>query len=257
MKKQILLLLLFVSSLVLLSQEKEKTLDIIYFKDGKTIETRIVRVTNRKMYYHDPNTMEIVETHLKNIDNYEFNDEFFQTNLMGKLVHKEVVWVDGYKKDEIYRAIKDWFQVNSRKFGSGIFLEDTAHFIIAGNVNTAEYLKLDFITVLTAMDNESDLQAYTLYYDVFVRIKNNRFKIYIMDFEISNNNTVYDKPLLRSFEKRKTKDGIVTVHGNELKKLKDMIKGQIDQIKNHCELVRLNDTYHNQIVKQALQDDDW
>lgn len=257
MKRQIIILILLSTTLLLSSQEIQKTKDIIYLTNGKTIETRIIRVNNRKIYYYDPNTYAIIDISKKNVKKYEFNDDFFQTNRQGKLDHREVVRIEGFYKDEIYRAIKDWFQVNSRRYGSGVFLEDTTHKIIMGNVNTAEYMKLDFITVMTAISDENDLQTYTLYYDVNVRIKDNRFKIYIMDFEISSNNSIYDKPLLRSYEKRKTKVGVNTIHGTELKNLKEMIKRQIAEIKNHCELVRLNDTYHNQIVKQALKDDDW
>lgn len=256
--KNPLIVFFFISITTLLySQDTKKTLDIIYLTNGDIIKTRIIRVNNRKFYYTDPITYDISEISRKKVSNYEFNDDFFQTNLLGKLDHREVVRVDGYSKEEIYRAIKDWFLINARRFGNGIFLEDTTHRIIMGSVSSAEYLKMDFVTVLTMVSDEDPLQTYSLVYDVNVRIKDNRFKIYTMNFEINGNSVIYEKALFRSYEKRKTKDGINTIHATEIKELKDMISHQINQIKKHCEIVRQNDTYHNRVVKQALEDDDW
>lgn len=257
MKKLMLIVSFLYITLHVFSQEPTKTRDVIYLENGNTIETRIIRVSKRNIYYYHPKTFEIVDIKREKVTKYEFNDEFFQTNLIGKLDHREVVCVEDYKKDEIYRAIKDWFVVNSRRYGGGVFLEDTTHRILLGTVNTSNYFKMDFITVVSAMSTDYDVQTYSLYYDVNVRIKDNRFKIYITNFEIKNNNNIYEKPLLRSYEKRKTKEGVITVHGTEIINLKKMIAIQIYEIKEHCELVRKNDTYHNRIVKFALSDDDW
>jgi hypothetical protein len=225
-------------------------------ENGKTIETRLIRVNKRHIYYHDPKTFEIIDIKRDKVQKYEFNDEFFQTNTIGKLEHKEVVKIEGFNSNEIYRAIKDWFIVNSKRIG-GAYLKDPENYILLGTINTSEYLKMDFATFISLMDEDQQIQTYSLYYDVNVRAKNNRFKIYITNFEISSNNSIYDKALLRSYEKRKTKEGINTVHGTEILNLKKMIANQITEIKEHCELVRKYDTYHNRIVKQALLDDDW
>ena len=257
MKKTLLVIGFLTILFDVFSQEPAKTRDIIYLVNGETIETRIIRVNKKNIYYYDPKTFGIVDIKRDKVKKYEFNDEFFQTNLIGELDHREVVWVEGYKKDEIYRAIKDWFLVNSRRYGGGVFLEDTAHRILLGTINTSNYLKMDFITVMTILSDKYNVQTYSLYYDVNVRIKDNRFKIYITNFEIKNNNNVYEKPILRSYEKRKTKEGVITVHGTEIINLEKMIATQISEIKEHCKEVRLNDTYHNQIVKQALMDDNW
>ena len=83
-------------------------------------------------------------------------------------------------------------------------------------------------------------------------------KVYINNFEIQDNDMIFQNPIVRSYEKRKTKDGLVTtVHGHEIQDLKDLLRAQLNDIKNHCEYVRLYDTYHNNVVKEVLKDDNW
>ena len=130
--------------------------------------------------------------------------------------------------------------------------------ILLGAVNTDHYIKMDFLTVMSALDSDASTNnSYTLRYDVNVRIKDNRFKIYITNFAIQSDLIIYGKALNRTYEKRKSKDGAVTIHGKEIETIKNMIKTQILEIKDHCEYVRKFDTFHNRIVKQALMDDDW
>lgn len=257
MKTLIIIISFFFIPILLLSQEPVKTLDIIKLKNGEIIETRIIRVNNRKIYYYEPKTFELIDVDRDEVINYEFNDEFFKTNDIGKLEHIEVVSIDGFSKDEIFRAIEDWFFVNSKTIYNSIFLKDKEHFILAGKLNTPNYLKADFLTVMTMISNKNDLQTYSMIYRIFVRVKDNRFKIYITNFGIQSNMNEYDKLLTRTYEKRKTKEGATTIHSDEINDLKIMLRAQIDEIKKHCELVRINDTYHNRIVKQALSDDDW
>jgi len=147
--------------------------------------------------------------------------------------------------------------MNSRTYLNGIFLDDKENFILAGKLNTSSYLKADFITVMSAMSNESDVQTYSLTYNLYIRVKDDRFKIYITDFGIQSNLNVYEKLLTKTYEKRKTKEGATTIHSDEINDLKTMLKAQIEEIKGHCVLVRENDTYHNRLVKMALLDDDW
>ena len=257
MKNLFLITSLFFIPFIVFPQEPTKTLDIIYLNNGQIIETRIIRVNNRKVYYYEPKTFELIEIDRDEVKNYEFNDEYFKTNTIGKLEHIEVVRVDGYNKDEIYRAIEDWFIMNSRTYLNGIFLDDKENFILAGKLNTSSYLKADFITVMSAMSNESDVQTYSLTYNLYIRVKDDRFKIYITDFGIQSNLNVYEKLLTKTYEKRKTKEGATTIHSDEINDLKTMLKAQIEEIKGHCVLVRENDTYHNRLVKMALLDDDW
>ncbi len=257
MKRLTLFLSLLYFTLSVSSQETLKIRDIIYLKNGETIETRIIRVNNRKIYYYHPKTYKISEISRDKVLKYDFNDDFFQTNKIGNLQHSEVIKMDGFNKDEIYRAIKDWFFVNSRSKSDGIFLDDSEHLILLGLINTSDYIKLDFLTVLSAFDDNPQTNTYTLRYNVNLRIKDNRFKVYITEFAVQSNMTIYDKLLKRTYEKRKTKDGVITIHGREIENLKTMITKQISEIEEHCKLVRLNDTYHNRIVKQALMDDDW
>ena len=258
MKKLLLLItVLFFCTFYAFSQDPIKTLDIIYFENGDIVETRIIRVNRRDIYYYHPKSFEIIEVSRDKVKNYEFNDTFFKTNEIGKLEHREVVKVEGFNKDEIYRAIKDWFFVNSRAYYNGILLEVPEHLIIAGALNTSDYFKADFISMMSIISNESDVQTYTLTYELFIRAKNNRFKIYITNFAIQSNINVYEKLLTKAYEKRKTKLGATTIHYDEIEGLKEMLTAQIGKIKDHCELVRLNDTYHNRIVRLALQDDNW
>jgi len=257
MKRLTLLFSFLYFTLIVFSQETLKTRDIICLENGDTIETRIIRVNNRKIYYYHPETFKISEISRDKVQNYYFNDDFFQTNKIGELQHSKVVKMEGFNKDEIYRAIKDWFFVNSRNIGDGIILDDPEHFILLGVINTSDYFKLDFLTVLSFVDDNPQINTYTLRYNVNIRIKDNRFKVYITDFAVQSNMTIYDKLLKRTYEKRKTKGGDITIHGREIMNIKEMITNQISKIKEHCLLVQLNDTYHNRIVKQALMDDDW
>ena len=257
MKKALLLIVLVTSSIISFSQEKQKTLDIIYLTNGESFETRIVRVGKKDIYYLHPKTYDTIERSLDELRDYEFNDTFFQTNSLGFLEHKKVVWLDGYNKDEIYRAIKDWFVMNSRGFGDGIYLDDSEHLIILGYVNTPNYFKGDFVSVMSLLDDNPQTNTYTLKYSVNVRVKDDRFKVYITDFSIQSNTSVYEKMLKKSYEKRKTKKGALTVHGKEINSLKKMITEQIAEIRDHCESVREYDTFHNRVVKYALEDDDW
>lgn len=244
--------------IILLSQEPTKTLDIITLKNGEIIETRIIRVNKRKLYYYEPKTFELIDVDRDEVLEYEFNDEYFKTNAFGELEHKEVVSVPGYSKGEIYRAIKDWFFINARGITNPFLIDDEINSIVLGTVYTGDYIKMDFLTVMSAMDNDPNTNnTYTLKYDVNVRVKDNRFKISITNFAIQSDIIVHGKMLNRTYEKRKTKEGASTIHGREIETLKNMIKTQILEIKDHCEYVREFDTFHNRIVKQALLDDDW
>lgn len=259
MKKVILIsliTLLFINSAN--SQEQVKTLDYIFLKDGNTIETRIIRANNRKIYYTHPETFQITEVDMDEVKDYEYNDEYFYTNDLGELEHSEVVYLESYRKDEIYRAILDWFIVNSRHTENGIVLEDNEYFIILGRISTPNYLKMDFATVMSLIDdNPNSYVSYSFNYDVNIRVKDNRFKIYINNFRIQNNALVYDKLLTRAYDKRKLKDGTTTIHMREITDIKNMIREQIDNIRNHCEDVRKFDTFHSRVIKAALVDDDW
>ena len=255
--KQLCIFLVLIST-VAFSQKNNKTRDIIYLKNGEIISSRIIRVANRNIYYYNPKTFQITKILLDKVDNYEYNDEFFKTNSLGKMEHKEVVFMLGYNKDEIYRAIKDWFIINSRKYFDGVYLEDPEHFILYGIIHTQGYLKFDLLTFMSAIDdNSEEIRTYYLKYDVRIRIKDNRFKIQITNLEIDNNQDLYVKSLKDIYDKRKTKMGEITESGLEIKKLKDFINTQIGEIEYHCELIKLNDTYHNNVIRLMLADDDW
>lgn len=257
MKKIILLLIVGTMSLLGWAQKSIKTLDYIFLNDGNTIETRIIRVNNNTLYYTDPKTFQIVEISLDKVRDYEFNDGFFETDQTGEMKHAEVVILDGYTKDEIYRAIKDWFFLNSRKRFDGIIMEDSEYSIILGTISTPNYLKLDFVTVMSFLADDVEIISYFLNYDVHIRVKENRFKIEIENFTIQSDTYTCNKLLPKIYEKRRTKEGIATIHLDEIMTIKKMISDQILSISDHCKLVRLNDTFHNQIVKESLSDDLW
>lgn len=241
-----------------LSQINTKKLDYIFLKNGDTIATRIARVTNKKVFYFKtPYTFEIKNISKDEIKTYEFNDDFFQTNSIGNLAHTEIVNVDGYRKDEIYRAIKDWIIVNSKSHYGNIRLQDQEHFILLGTINTPEYFKNDFITAMSVLNDQSVVQTYSLQYDLIIRIKDNKFKIYISGFSIDGKITDADKLLKSIYKKRYARDGGQTINAEEIMRLKKMITQQIQNITNHCKLIRKEDEFHKQVVKYSLMDDDW
>ena len=179
--KEILLIISFVMiTLNMFSQEPSKSLDVIYLNNGEIIETRIVRVNKRKVYYYDPKTYGIVEVSKEDVKDYEYNDEYFKTGVSGNLGHSEVVKISGFSKGEIFRAINDWFFVNSKGLANPLLIDDDVNFILLGAVNTNEYIKMDFLTAMAVLDDDpSTTNNYSLRYDVYVRVKDNRFKVFI------------------------------------------------------------------------------
>lgn len=258
MKYLFLICCVFLFTQTILSQVNSKTLDYIYLKNGDSIITKIARVTNKKIFYFKtPVTFEVKAILKEKVKGYQFNDEFFQTNEQGNLGHNEVVSVEGYRKDEIYRAIKDWIKINSRSFYGGIRLEDEEHFIFLGTINTPDYLKNDMVTLMSAIDDQPGIQTYSLKYDITIRIKDNRFKIYISYLRIEDKVFNSDKFLRRLYETRCEKDGQQTIQEKEIMRLKSSITKQIQDIRHHCESIREEDEFHRKVVSYILMDNDW
>lgn len=243
---------------VALSQEENKPRDIIYLKNEDVISTQIVRVGANKIHYYDPETFEIVNIRLKDVEDYEFNNYYFYTNAEGRMEHSRVVNLSGYNSDEIYRAITEWFTINSLFFFNGIYFEDYENNIIIGHISTDEYFKLDFWSFMSLIDDkENELWTYSISYYIKVRIKDERLKIYISDFDISNNETFEIKTLKDIYGKRKTVLGEKTESGSEISNLIESLNIQIAEIRDHCEIVRNRDIYYEKIVSEMLVDDDW
>jgi hypothetical protein len=106
MKNSLLTLIIVLSSSVFTwVQAQQKTLDCIFLNNGNTIPTRIIRVNNNAIFYTDTVSFQITEISRDLVRDYEFNDGFFITNQYGEMEHSEVIVVEGFSKNEIYRAI--------------------------------------------------------------------------------------------------------------------------------------------------------
>ena len=243
---------------VALSQEENKPRDIIYLKNEDVISTQIVRVGASKIHYYDPETLEIVNVRLKNVKDYEFNNYYFYTNAEGRMEHCRIVNLSGYNLDEIYRAVTEWFTINSSIYFNGIHFEDYENNIIIGHLNTDKYFKLDFWSFMSLIDDkEYEFRTYSISFYIKVRIKDERLKIYLSDFDISNNETSEIKTLKDIYGKRKTVLGIKTESGSEISNLIKGLNIQIAEIGDRCEIIRNRDIYYEWIVSEMLVDDDW
>lgn len=258
MFKTLFSFLLLIMYLNLFSQIDKDKGDAMFLKNGDTINSQIVRVATNNIFYIDPVFDNITKIDKEKVLDWEFNNSTFYTNLDGKLEHSQVVELKGYSIDEIYRTIKDWFTINSSTYFDGYFFEDPANKIIIGQLSTDEYFKNDFISILSTLDgNRFTNREYRTSFTIKVRIKEERLKIYITDFFITNNQTEEKETLKYIYGRRRSRTGEVTESGEEVYRIVESLSKLINVISDHCKFVRIRDEYFDSEVNKLLLDDVW
>ena len=201
---------------------------------------------------------EIKKLSLDGVKTYEFNDMFFQTNVNGILEHEEVIELDGFSQIQIYRALKDWFFVNSKKLIAGAYFEDNKNLILYGSVSTKVYWNLNIQSDINVTDEDPVIRVYNLSYDLIVRAKDNRFKIIMNNFAVYNNlSDNISRTLKNLYEKRYLTDNTKTLAYTESLNMPGFVKGQISSVKDQCLYIKDKDTFKESVIKYMLTNDDW
>ncbi len=232
--------------------------DIVTLVDGTKMECRIVRVGSKTLYYHGTRDTKINKVKMDEVTDYEFNGVILGTGPTGRLEHTKVVEVAGFSKDEIYRALEDWYIVNSRRLYDGVYIADYKHSAIRGTFSTNGILPLQLDVILAAFSASGQGDENTYFnYDVMVRAKDGRFKVIFTNFRVENEAMKMSKTLKEVYGKKRHKNGDVTMVGLEIAKMQDYIKAQIKAVSGHCEYVRQYDTLRGAFIRYITIDDDW
>ena len=145
----------------------------------------------------------------------------------------------------------------------GILFQDPKNHILLGSVHTRDYFKFDLLVLLdmigeTAVGSgDGNLRQYMLVYDFRVRVKEEKCKIVVTNFEIVNNQDNLTKTLKDIMGKQHNKSGIPSSNKKELGKLRLLIKDQIKELSEHCAFLKQNISTHDPIIESMLNDDDW
>ncbi len=252
MKTVFLILCATIVPIISIAQSKY---DKITFNEGQSIDCYIARVSDNKIYYHThrKHPIELESCSLDKVADYQFNGDFFYTNKHDVLEHSEIIDLDGISQEAIYRGLKTWIVAHSDE----IAIEDNENFIIQSTLKTVGYFKIDahflFDVVKAAVNPESEQRQYTLRYTVTVRAKDNRAKIVLNEFVISNNQNEETKTLKNIFEKRHTSNLGKTLSFKELNKLRSFLSDQINDIEFHCTTAAKKES----IKSDILDNDEW
>lgn len=237
------IIFLFIFLCISTSAFTQRLLDIITLNNGESIECNIIRVNDKSLYYQllTP-PFEINKLSLDEVEKYEFNNMYFQTNPFGILEHSEVIELNGFSQDQIYRALKDWFFINPKRLFDGAYIEDNENFILYGSVTIHDFW------------NDNIIYSYIISYDVIIRAKNNKFKIILNNFVMKMPKR---KTLKNLYETRYYKDKTFDPAYQELIKLEFRLKEQIASAENHCKYIADKDTFKESIIKYMLSNDNW
>jgi len=225
--------------------------DKIILNDGQSIDCYIVRVKEKNIFYHtgSKSPIEVEKLSLNKVKDYQFNGPYFHTNKVGILQQSEIIKFEGITREAIYESLRTWMLANSGEN----YLEDYENFILQGSLQTESYFNIDMLSIISAVNEEIENRENTLHYTATVRAKDNRAKIILGDFTISNNQNERIKTLKNIFEKRHTKDLTKTLVFTELKRLQKLLNEQIEAITYHCESAAKKEGVKSDI----LSDDDW
>ena len=249
-----LFLILFAAIVPIISIAQDKY-DKITFNDGQSIDCYIARVTDKKIFYHtQPKDSTNVESCLLDkVSDYQFNGDFFYTNQHGVLEHSAIIDLNGISQEAIYHGLRTWIAANS----NDIAIEDNENFILQSTLKYGPYHKIDALSLYDVakgtFNGETEQRQYTLTYGATVRAKDNRAKIVLNEFVISNDKNARTKTLKSLFEKRYTNKLKKTVSFGQIKRLQRRLSDQIKAIEFHCTTAAKKES----IKSDMLDDDEW
>jgi len=231
--------------------------DTLYFIDGSKKAGSIGRVGINNFRFLELGDNKYQKIKREQIKDYTFSDDLFQMNDDKRMEVVKVYSLEGFRKDEIFRAMQDWIKVNQKLiFFNGIQLSNEEYAIVIGSLSTQEYFRLDLETVSKALDGIAN--TYRIHYTIRMRAKEGRLKVYIYDINIVNNiDPLFQKPFIELYRRRVNKDGLASLNLKEIKTIKALLKTQLLSIQDHAEYVRLNDTIEANLIKIMLADDEW
>ena len=259
-------LLLFSISFYSLSLSAQS--DTLFLTNGKIIHCTIGKMGIDNVRYSIDGTQKFQKISNNEVRDYYIGDDFFNMNPEKRMGYETVFEVNGYSKDEIFRGVLKWIMGNQKEvLSDGIAMANEENTIVVGNLYTGKFAIPDFATVALGIADDiaflegkktSGEHTYQLNYQVKIRAKDNRLKLFIADMQlVSNLDKLYDRPFIELFYRRFTQSGQSTQNLENIRQIKELLQSQIKSIQKYVEQVRNDDVLKAEIVKTMLSDDAW
>ena len=231
--------------------------DTLFLTNGNVIPCTIGRVGSNTIRFLERGAAAYEKIDADKVNDIIIGDDFFTMTEDRRFVASTVIGIEGFSKEEIFEAAVDWVQVNQRTFRwNGIHYANEQHFILQGSMNTREFTNLDLPTITSLVSGE--ILTYYIAYDIKLRAKDNKMKVYIDNLEIvSTLDYVSNRDFSELFRRRLTASGKPTNNMLVIQKVKDILAHQLEEIKQHVAFVRLNGTWERNLIESLLRDDDW
>ena len=230
--------------------------DTLWLHDGSAISCTIGRIGMNNYVYSTGDGYKKIK--IDKVRDYSISDRMFFFNNDKEIEFELLMEVPGTTKDELYRAVKDWVWANREQFIFGDFsYTNKNQGILLGTLYSRDFYDIELINVLEAFSGE-DISYYTFNYDVAIRVKNNRLKIYFSNMNLIHSRTPeFDRNAAELFRKRVNKDGSPTKNMKVILKMQKLINEQVDAIRDHVEKVKKKDTWEENTIKWFLLNDNW